>query len=110
VKFSVIQKALAPHRECIEELCISHEAFYPYKEGEQMEEELKPMSFQGFESLRSLKIAPVYTFGQETMDIELAPEDEAASKKLREASLGRLPSNLRCYTLCAVGSCPRMNI
>jgi len=83
---------------------------YQYEEKEQAEEEeLKPMSFWDFKSLRLLKIAPVYIFGQEIMNIELAPEDDAASRKLERDLSGSLLSDLEEYTSCAAVLYFRMN-
>lgn len=64
-----IMDSLSPHYETLECLELSHEDFYPYQFDNDAEEPY-PVSFKSFKSLKKLKVAPVYIWGDKVLQKE----------------------------------------
>jgi hypothetical protein len=84
-----IMDSLAPHYDTLECLELSHEDFYPYQFDNDAEEPL-PVSFQGFKTLKKLKVAPVYIWGGDVLRKQNPNRDPANKHMLRNALPGTL--------------------
>ena len=67
MKFSQIQRALDFQAGNLERLCLSHDDYYPFVSG--VDDELMPMTLSGFSILKHLRIAPVYLYGGDRLQL-----------------------------------------
>jgi hypothetical protein len=84
VDHSAIMENLSAHRDSLEELCLSHEEYYPY---ENASDDDKPyaVSFVPFTVLKRLKVAPVFIWGDTILQDEKVWTSHATHEMLWKA-------------------------
>jgi len=92
VRTQEIRDALKPHEEWLEELCLDHEYFFDWDNEGEGNEGLA-VSFEGFKSLKHLKVAAVYLFGDPS-SWPTSDSDSDVDEGLRTHLLGQLPETL----------------
>ncbi|KFY16611.1 hypothetical protein V492_01209 [Pseudogymnoascus sp. VKM F-4246] len=93
IRTPVILSSISIHATSLRRLAIDHEAYYPFTEGVNDDDNADPVSFIGFITLTHLRVAPLFLFGHE--DLHSAPEhwSEAETAMLNRLR-GALPISL----------------
>lgn len=89
VEHTAIMDTLAEHHDTLENLCLSHEDYYPYQ-NENSADETSPCNFTCFTGLKRLKVAPAYIWGHDGFTSNAALSLPITKGVLRQI----LPENL----------------
>jgi hypothetical protein len=106
LKSSAIQTALDCQKANLERLSLSHAEYYPIMHDSG--DEIIPMSFSEFKALKQLRIAPIYLYGEESLQLQDGEATRSAAaphvsqediESTRGVLVDALPRQLETLTL-----------